>query len=322
MIFKKITNMAKFSISNLLLFVLLLLLSCNKDSDQALYQTDKRIRSIEIFKNEINILNKHFEYVDNKLIKITSNPPLNNPENIFPFKHEFEYSSENNVKGKYYIKYINEWILERSSIRNYEDERIKEYINYIESNPETKLLDKITFEYNSGLPYNLKYYVNYGNELKLDRKELCQYSEGEIIETQIFYRDYGMDSMCIKNIFIRNEHLLNEILEYDRYYTGEWELNDKLSFTYSNNRIQEVVSYKKNDTLMLPITKYSFDYDSEGLIKKMIINEMYSNITYRFEYSYEKGEGNFNKLRIKYPYARWGYWIPNISLKYSYPPFL
>ncbi|MCD4683972.1 MAG: hypothetical protein K8R86_11870 [Bacteroidales bacterium] len=134
-------------------------------------------------------------------------------------------------------------------------------------------------------------------------------------------RNYGIDSVSIINEFIKdgNGNLI-ELLQHDRYYLGYWEANNKITFEYDENKLTKVTSYKNHETGFIPISIYNFSYNSSGEVAEMTLIDLHTDITYRYEYSYEDAKGNLGDLVVKHPYARWGYWYPEINLWYEYPP--
>lgn len=311
----------RLSIAIILVIVLWVAIACQKENDTDEIPpttSEHRIKTESIYRNDTLIRVKEFNYENDKLVEIISNFVGENLSYFPDYKYEFEYVSQNLVTDKYFLKFYDEWTLATSSERKYSAGKI---IEYTENNEIIggQFSRKFLFEYSNDHLFHLETFDQ--NEDEADKFEFCIYEDGKLIKTRVYELNYGMDSVCIINEFIwdGNGNLI-ELLQHDRYYLGYWETNNKMTFEYSRNKLIEVTSYKNHETGFLPVSIYNFSYNLAGKVAVMSLLELHNDITHRYAYSYENANGNLCDLIVKQPYARWGYWYPEIHLWYDYPP--
>ena len=304
----------------LFLFTVVLLTDCKKDDgdDLPASNAERRIKTIKVFTNDTLFMIKTVAYDDqNRLIEIVADyiEPYNTPIPIT--KKVFNYVSDQLIESTYY-GYIENvgWQEDCRYTRKYMDGKLIEYWG----NYTTDM--KAFYSYNQYGLSKTKYL-----SLPFKDSDTCVIEEylyddhGLFAGADFYFNCKGSDSADRKIRYVRNEQQqIAEIQHYAWYWSGYWEMSAKLTFDYyQNGRIEECMNYKFYSKNLSPITKFNFEYNSDGTLKRLIYTELYTSDTETYILSYENGKGNFHELRTLYNYASYRYWMPDINISGHFP---
>lgn len=306
----------------LILFLLTILMftECKKDEQEEEFPNnppEMRLKEIKVYSNDTLFLRKTMNYDDQNRLDEIFFEVIDQSNIPSPFqKHKFDYISDDNIESAYFRIAGNEWIEDIRFARLYESGSIVEYTASYSNEA------KAFYTYNAfGLSTVQYLSIPFKGFDTCTLEEYLYDGDGVLKGVDVYHFCKLADSAARKIRYVRDEQgLLKEIEIYARYLTGEWEMNSKLEFVYDlYGRVVECLNHKYYKKTLTPISKYSFEYFTDGTLKQFLYTKLSSGKTERYILSYEAGKGNFHEMRSLYNYPTYGIWMPDINLSGHFP---
>lgn len=275
----------------LLIMTLAFLLSCNDDND-GLNDSNSNYRISEIIELE---------------------------DGIEKYKSTFSYTDEKLTLMTQSYKNGNTWEESRKYEVSYNGSTVN-VLNY-EKDPDWELDGKREFVFNNDLMTQETYYSNSQGSLTVSYRYKYLFNGTTFIGFEE-YESYSSGNLELeyKGECVYSNNILTELNEF-RMNDGEWQLYSIEAFTYTNNKLKEIISsyrfftgafyeddkdvYTYNGDLVSAIDDYDWNSDSDTWDLDDTITFIYNDLDYLIEVNeyndktiltYEEGKGNAKLL--------------------------
>lgn len=276
-----------------LLLAVLLLVTCKKDDSENSGNGYRIAKSIYYY-DQVQFDSMLYDYDDNRMSAIRGYN--NNGEETSMVNIDYPDNDSIVMVFSYYMD--TSMVVEAKKVLKLEGNHVIEVIYYEAEDILWKPTSKLTYSYEND---NLVEFIEYGHESgdwKPNDKTVYEYDGTKHTQT-IMYK-----------------------------YAGGWQVWDKLVFTYIGNNVDYVLEYVYNDGSVIETYKTGFSYEGD-LMKACTYYsddngswiasgstlytydshnnlESYSlpidGLTYKVEYEYEQGSGNYMQLLDYYEY--------------------
>lgn len=240
-------------------------------------------------------------------------------QGIEKYKSTFTYTGEKLTLMTESYKNGNIWEERRKYEVSYNGSTVT-VLNY-EKDPDWELDGKREFIFNNDLMTQETYYSNSQGSLIASYKYNYLYN-GTTFTGYEEYESYGSGNLELeyKGECVYSNNILTELNEF-QMNDGEWQLYSIEAFTYSNNKLKEIISsyrfftgafyeddkdvYTYNGDLVSAIDDYDWDEDSDTWILDDTVTFLYNDLDYLIEVNdyndktilnYEEGKGNAKLL--------------------------
>jgi hypothetical protein len=277
------------SFCSVFLFIILMLLisACRKKDDGTL-TFDYRVISETVYSNNLLVSATAMEYENDKILRVTSNYYTNGTASSTEI-YDARYPDANTIQITSTITENNQTSTGSTAL-TFSDNKVTESIDETGSDK-----NKTTFTYNSdGKIEKIKEYV-YSASWILEREQSFSYSSGKLVQvSELEYNTSGALTYEDKYVLSYNGNEMVDNIHSYRPAGGSWSESQKDAYTYTNGKISRITSYYKNGTAWTQSGTEDFTYDSnDNLIRDL---SSYSGESYRMEYTYEEGSGNFSQI--------------------------
>jgi hypothetical protein len=281
-----------FLILSFSLLIVLLLVTCKKDNTDP--SNDYRIIKSIIYYDQVKYDSTSYEYQENKMISVHGY----NEEGLETSRVSIDYPDNDSIVMVFSYYMDTSMIVEAKKVLKLNGSHVIEVIYYEADDILWKPSSKLTYSYEND---NLVEFIEYGYESgdwKSNDKTVYEYDGTKHTQT-IMYN-----------------------------YANGWQIWDKLVFTYIGNNVDYVLEYVYNDGSVIESYKTGFSYEGDLMNactyyiddngswiasgSTLYTYDSHNNLesysfpidglTYKVEYEYEKGSGNYMQLLDYYEY--------------------